>query len=118
MKNKLHLVEKTGRLTCVWVATGEAKMSMTCVWIAAGTPSASAVNFNSEEVRMHLCAYPDYRVRCNLTRTQRNGSQSLHLGPGRSTWADADGRNRYLILMTLMLGYHMLDLAGVVHKIF
>jgi hypothetical protein len=24
----------------------------------------------------------------------------------------------YLILMTLMLGYHVLDLAGVVHKIF
>jgi len=24
----------------------------------------------------------------------------------------------YLIVMTLMLGYHVLDLAGVVHKIF
>jgi hypothetical protein len=24
----------------------------------------------------------------------------------------------YLILMTLMLGYHVLDLAGVVHKVF
>lgn len=24
----------------------------------------------------------------------------------------------YLILMTLMLGYHVLDLAGVVHKLF
>ena len=24
----------------------------------------------------------------------------------------------YLILMTLMLGYHVLDLAGAVHKIF
>jgi hypothetical protein len=24
----------------------------------------------------------------------------------------------YLILMTLMLGYHVLDLAGVLHRIF
>jgi hypothetical protein len=56
MKNKLHLVEKTVRLNCVWVATGDAKMPLARVWIAAGTPSASAVNFNSGEMGMHLCA--------------------------------------------------------------
>ncbi|MGD0097300.1 MAG: hypothetical protein ABSB60_12455 [Terracidiphilus sp.] len=56
MNNKLHLVQKTDSLHCVWVATGDAKMPLACVWIAARTPVASAVNFNPEEVRMHLCA--------------------------------------------------------------
>jgi hypothetical protein len=57
MKNKLHLVQKTARLSCIWVATGDAKRPLACVWGAAKSPgAASAVTFNSEEARLHLCA--------------------------------------------------------------
>ena len=57
MKKKLYLVPKTVRLTCSWVATGDAKNPLVCVWATVETPSlASAAIVNSEEVRMHLCA--------------------------------------------------------------
>lgn len=56
MNNKLHLVQKSVRLNCAWVVTGDAKMPLACIWIAAETPSAYAVTIHSEEVRMHLCA--------------------------------------------------------------
>jgi len=57
MNNNLHLVQKTARLTCTWKATGNPRMPLACVWVATATPSAvSAVNYNSEEARLHLCA--------------------------------------------------------------
>ncbi len=57
MKKKLHLVQKTVRLTCSWVATGDAKKPLVLVWAAVGTPSlASAAIVNSGEVRTALCA--------------------------------------------------------------
>jgi hypothetical protein len=57
MKNKLHLIQRTARLTCIWVPTSDARNPLACVWNAAKTPMAtSAVTVNSEETRLHLCA--------------------------------------------------------------
>jgi hypothetical protein len=45
---------------------------------------------------------------------------SSGLGRIRMTWAvriSLGVLRAYLIVMTLMLGYHVLDLAGVLHKI-
>ena len=57
MKNKLHLTQKTVRLICAWVATGDAKKPLACVWGAAKTPcAASAEAVNAKTTRMHLCA--------------------------------------------------------------
>jgi hypothetical protein len=57
MKNKLHLVQKTARLTCTWKATGNPILPLACVWVAAGTPSAvSDTTDSSEEAGLCLCA--------------------------------------------------------------
>jgi hypothetical protein len=56
MNKKLHLVQKTARLTCTWVATGDARMPLVRVWGTAVMPSAAAETVISEEVRMHQCA--------------------------------------------------------------
>lgn len=42
MKNKQHLVQRTVRLTCAWVATDDAKRPLGCVWAAVKTPTAAS----------------------------------------------------------------------------
>jgi hypothetical protein len=57
MKNKLHLVPKTVRLTCTWVRTGDVKNPLTCVWVEMAAPRAvSTASADSEAGRLHLCA--------------------------------------------------------------
>ena len=57
MKNKLHLLQKTARLTCIWVPTGDAKRPLACLWVGAQTPQTSIVTPSNDEFgRMHLCA--------------------------------------------------------------
>jgi len=57
MKNKLCLVQKTVRLTCTWVPTGDAKKPLACVWLETGTPrTVTAAPADSEGWRWHQCA--------------------------------------------------------------
>jgi hypothetical protein len=57
MKNKLHLIPKTVRLTCTWVRTGDPKNPLACVWTEAATPRAvSAAPAGSETGRLYQCA--------------------------------------------------------------
>jgi hypothetical protein len=58
MKNKLHLIQKTGRLTCNWVQTGNPKMPLACIWTdSKAAQAAFAESATMDEAgRMHLCA--------------------------------------------------------------
>jgi hypothetical protein len=56
MNKRLYLVQKSARLTCTWVATGDARKPLSCVWVAAAAPSVAEVTVNPKEVRMHQCA--------------------------------------------------------------
>lgn len=57
MTNKLYLLQRTGRLTCNWVPTGDPKMPLTCIWTASKTPQAVSAPSPTEETgRIHLCA--------------------------------------------------------------
>ena len=57
MKNKLHLIPKTVRLTCTWVATGDAKRPLTCVWGESKvSQTISSASSKPAAGRMHLCA--------------------------------------------------------------
>jgi|HubBroStandDraft_5_1064220.scaffolds.fasta_scaffold2364052_1 hypothetical protein len=59
MNSIFPAIRETGRLTCVWVPTGNPKSPLACVWMevepsyAASTTHVSA---NSEAGRMRLCA--------------------------------------------------------------
>ena len=57
MKEKLRLVEKTVRLSCTWVRTGDVNKPLTCVWVKSRTQSAAfTAPADSEMGRLHLCA--------------------------------------------------------------
>jgi hypothetical protein len=58
MNNKLFTVRKTGRMTCAWVSTGDAKMPLACVWVEAEAPrAASTASFSKDEAGgVRLCA--------------------------------------------------------------
>ena len=57
MINKLHLVQKTVLLTCIWVPTGNPRMPLVCVWTESKTAQATPNTSSTDETgRMHLCA--------------------------------------------------------------
>ena len=58
MKNKLHLIQKNGRLTCNWVQTGDPKMPLACIWTDSKAPQAAFTECadRDDAGRMHLCA--------------------------------------------------------------
>jgi hypothetical protein len=59
MNNKLFTFRKTGRMTCTWVSTGDAKMPLACVWVDAETyrtASAASSSSNDEPQGICLCA--------------------------------------------------------------
>jgi len=57
MINKLHLVQKTVLLTCIWVPTGNPRMPLVCVWTESKASQANPDAFATDETgRMHLCA--------------------------------------------------------------
>jgi hypothetical protein len=57
MKNNLHLVQKTARLSCTWIPTGDARMPFTCVWVEAQTSQPTSVAPSNDEIgRLRQCA--------------------------------------------------------------
>ncbi len=57
MRNKLHLIRKTVRLTCTWVRTGDPKGPLACVWGMTRTPQAAhPASSTNETGRIHLWA--------------------------------------------------------------
>jgi hypothetical protein len=57
MMNKLFLIQKTGRLACKWVVTGDPKTPLLCVWTASKAPAVIATASAADETgRCHLCA--------------------------------------------------------------
>jgi hypothetical protein len=59
MNNKLLTIRKTGRLTRVWVPTGNIRTPLACVWVEADTfhpASAVPASSNDESGGMLLCA--------------------------------------------------------------
>lgn len=57
MKNNLHLIRKTLRLSCTWIPTGNLKRPLACVWVEAGAPrAASTATADSEAGGLCLCA--------------------------------------------------------------
>jgi hypothetical protein len=58
MTNKILTLTKAGRLTCVWVPTGNPRNPLVCVWVEtaprkSGKPAPSS---NANSGRMQLCA--------------------------------------------------------------
>jgi hypothetical protein len=49
MNNKLFTIRKTGRMTCTWVSTGDAKAPLACVWVEAEAPEAASRAFFSKD---------------------------------------------------------------------
>ncbi len=57
MKNKLHAIQKSVRLVCIWVPAGNFVRPLVCKWVDAGRPQdAVAASSQTEAGRMHLCA--------------------------------------------------------------
>jgi hypothetical protein len=57
MMNKLYLIQRTGRLTCNWVLTGDPKTPLACIWTGSKAPQAASNASSTEETgRIHLCA--------------------------------------------------------------
>jgi hypothetical protein len=56
--NKILTLNKTSRLTCRWVATGNARNPFACVWAEGNTRGAAKVAPSPKEDsgRMRLCA--------------------------------------------------------------
>ena len=51
MNNKLFTVRKTGRMTCAWVSTGDAKTPLECVWVEVeSSGAASTASFSKDQV--------------------------------------------------------------------
>jgi len=53
--NKLHLIERSGRLTCNWVKTGDPRLPLVCVW-TINPQVVSKASSNDDAGGMHLCA--------------------------------------------------------------
>ena len=58
MTNKILTLPMGSRLTCSWVATGNAKQPLACIWVETGERTSSTGTFSSKEEsgRMPLCA--------------------------------------------------------------
>lgn len=57
MMNKLFLIQRTSRLACKWVATGDPKKPLACIWTALNAPTVAATASSTDETgRIHLCA--------------------------------------------------------------
>jgi hypothetical protein len=59
MTNIFPIIRKTGRLTCAWVPTGNAKSPLACVWTEVEPSHASPTtdtSANTEAGGMRLCA--------------------------------------------------------------
>jgi hypothetical protein len=57
MKNNLHLIHKTTRLSCSWGPTGDIKRPLACVWSGSKTAQAAPAEPSKIKAgRMHLCA--------------------------------------------------------------
>jgi hypothetical protein len=56
MNNKLLTFRKTGRMTCAWVCTGDAKIPLACVWVAAPKAASTASASKDEVGGVRLCA--------------------------------------------------------------
>jgi hypothetical protein len=65
MNNKIYLIrlrQRTGRLTCNWVPTGDKKMPLACVWTGTNASPGAAAASSSEETgteetgKMQQCA--------------------------------------------------------------
>jgi hypothetical protein len=59
MNNKPLTIRKAGRLTCVWVPTGDIRTPLACVWVKADTfhpASAAPSSSNDEPEEVRLCA--------------------------------------------------------------
>jgi hypothetical protein len=57
MMNKLRLTQRSGRLACNWVQTGDPKMPLACVWADSKAPQIVSAAFSSDEAgRVQLCA--------------------------------------------------------------
>jgi hypothetical protein len=57
MKKKLYAIQKSVRLVCIWVPTGNSIRPLVCKWIdAAMARDALVVSAETEAGRMRLCA--------------------------------------------------------------
>ena len=57
MMNKLFLMQKTGRLTCNWVQTGDPRIPLACVWAGSMTAQAATnVPSADDHGRLPWCA--------------------------------------------------------------
>ena len=57
MKNKLHAIQKSIRLVCIWVPPGNSARPLVCRWVDAGRPQDGAGSSSQTEPgRMRLCA--------------------------------------------------------------
>ncbi len=57
MKNKLLAIQKSVRLVCIWVPTGNSVRPLVCKWVdAAMTQTAGASPSQADAGRMRLCA--------------------------------------------------------------
>jgi hypothetical protein len=59
MNTNFPTIRKTGRITCAWVPTGDAKAPLACVWMEAEPSCASSTTHASADRApgaMRLCA--------------------------------------------------------------
>jgi hypothetical protein len=58
MTSNILTLQKTGRLTCAWVSTGNPHNPLACVWAetTARKSSKAAPSSNANSGRMPLCA--------------------------------------------------------------
>ena len=58
MTNNILTLQRAGRLTCVWVPTGNPQHPLACVWVEAKARSASTAASlpKNESGRVPLCA--------------------------------------------------------------
>jgi hypothetical protein len=59
MNNKILTIPNAGRMTCVWIPTGDAKMPLARVWVKADAPQPASVApsySNDETGGLGLCA--------------------------------------------------------------
>ena len=57
MKNKLLAIQKSVRLVCIWVPTGNSVRPLVCKWVgAAMAQTAAASPSQADAGRMRLCA--------------------------------------------------------------
>jgi hypothetical protein len=57
MTNKLLLIRKTVRLSCIWVATGDAQRPLACIWVREKTAQAAHTTPSANDAQgVHLCA--------------------------------------------------------------